>query len=483
MATQLQQYEIRNIGIYGILRQAEIDDNLIPEGAVTEAINVHFDRKGAVTLRPGITALGASVMAGYPCWGMHNTANGSMVVVFSQGGSSTIYTETGAAYTSNLTGGTANVRIRFVTFAGREICLNWGTATNMYSSVQFWAGRENSATWAYTGNPINPQNLWSNGIYPKYGDVYKNKVYVAGDPTYKSRLYFSLVITSAGNITWTPDHVDIYPDDGEDITGLKRYAVELLVFKPNYIYRFRTSSTDPDPLIRIGTRSNESIIEGKKGVYFHHESGFYNYTGSYPTEISRPISDIVDAIPLSYMDKIQAWKDNDHIYWSVGDLTIEGQTWTNVVLRYTESSEVWTIYSYSNEITAGITRNTGSTLSRVVGLDNGVVATFNSGITDIGQPISYRLISKWYEWEGIETQKIIKKMISICEKAQGSKLMYQVDNNPAWENLGQLTKYKDYFEPNITFHRIRFKLTGISSVEAFIWRGLKVLEGINEGVI
>lgn len=483
MATELEQQNIRAIGIYGVLRQSEVDDYLIPEGAVSEAINVHFDRKGAATLRPGIAALGATVMAGYPCYGMHNTQNGSMVVVFSQGGSARIYTETGAAYTSNLTSGTANIRIRFVTFAGREIVLNWGTATNMYSSVQFWAGKENSAAWAYTGNPINPQNLWSNGIYPKYGDTYKNKVYVAGDSTYKSRLFFSTVISSAGNITWAPDtdYVDLYPDDGEDISGIKRYAVELLVFKPNYMYRFRTSSTDPDPLIRIGTRSNESIIEGKKGLCFHHETGFYKYTGGYPIEISRPISDIVDAIPLSYMDKIQSWKDNDHLYWSVGDLTIEGKTWVHVVLRYTESSEIWTVYSYSNEITAGITRNTGSALSRVVGLDNGVCATYNSGTTDVGQPISYRLISKWYEWGGIENSKIIQKLISICEKAQGSKLMYQVDDDASWHDLGQLRKYLNFYEPlNIKFHRIRFKLTGMSSSEAFIWQGISILKGINQ---
>ena len=484
MATQLNQQSIRNIGIYGVIREAEVDTGLIPEGAVTEAINVHFDRKGAVTLRPGITALGSTVLAGYPCWGMHNTQNGTMVVVFCNGGSARIYAETGGAYTSNLIDGTANVRIRFVNFAGKTIVLNWGTATNMYSSVQFWTNRENNAAWNPTGNPINPQNLWSNGIYPEYGEVYKNKIYIIQKDS--SRLYFSSAISSAGNITWTTttDWVDIYPDDGENGSGLRRYAVELLFFKPNYIYRFRTSSTDPDPLIRIGTRSNESIIEGKKGLYFHHETGFYKYTGGYPIEISRPISDIVDAIPLSYMDKIQSWKDNDHIYWSVGDLTIEGKSWVHVVLRYTESSEIWTVYSYANEITAGMTRNNGSTITRTVGLDNGVVGTFNSGTTDVGQPIGYRLISKWYELTNIEDRKIIQEIITICEKAQGSKLLCQVDNNPSWQDLGQLRKFMDKFENlNIQCNRIRFKLTGMSSVEGFIFRGLKIIKGINEGSV
>ncbi len=484
METKLEQQNIRSIGIYGVIREAEVDTSLIPEGAVTESINVHFDRKGAGTLRPGIAALGSTVMAGYPCCGIHNTQNGTMAVVFCNGGSARIYTETGGVYTSNLIDGTANVRIRFVNFAGKTIVLNWGTATNMYSSVQFWAGKENSATWAYTGNPINAQNLWSTCIFPEYGDVYKNRMYVVQKNS--SRLHYSTIISSAGNITWDPNvnWVDIYPDDGENCSGLRRYAVELLFFKPNYIYRFRTSSTDPDPLIRIGTRSNESIIEGKKGLYFHHETGFYRYYGGYPIEISRPISDIVDAIPLSYMDKIQSWKDNDHIYWSVGDLTIEGSTWVHVVLRYTESSEIWTVYSYANEITAGMTRNNLSTITRTVGLDNGVVATFNSGTTDLGQPISYRMRTKWYEFEGIWNRKIIQHLVGVCEKAQGSRIMYQIDNDSTWKELGQLRKYLTNYEPiSIQHHRIKFELTGVSSVEAFIFRGFNIISGINEGYI
>lgn len=484
MTTELGQQQIKNLGVYGVVREAEVDTNLIPEGAVTEAINVHFDRKGAASLRPGITALGSSVTAGYPCWGIHNTQNGTMLVVFSAGGSSRVYAETGTVYTSNLTGGTVNVRIRFITFAGKEICLNWGTATNQYSSIQVWTGRENNATWTTSGNPINGQNLWSTLIFPEYGEVFKNRVYVVQKNS--SRLHYSTVISSAGNITWDPNvnWVDIYPDDGENCSGLKRYSLELLFFKPNYIYRFRTSSTDPDPLIRIGTRSNESIVEGKKGVYFHHESGFYRYTGGYPEEISRAISDIVDAIPLSQMESIVSWKDNDHIYWSVGNLTIDGSTWSNVVIRFTESSEVWTVYSYSNKITAGMTRNTGSALSRVVGLDNGVVTTYNSGYTDLSEPIRYRVDTKWYEWEGIVNQKVINHLVGICEKAQGSRIMYKVDNNPAWQELGQLRQYVTSFEPiSVKFHRIKFRIVGISSVEPFIFQGLQVVKGLNEGYV
>lgn len=496
MSQPLSPQQIRNIGVNGLIRQAEVDDHLIPEGAVTEVVNFHFDRKGVATVRLGITGLGGTISTGatstqgYPIWGLHNVANGSILAVVSTGSSARVYAWGGASWVSNLTSGTANTTKRFVNFAGEVVAINWGTATNQYSSLQFWTGRENNASWTVTGNPINPQNLNSNNVFPQYGEVYKSRIYVSGDPAYPSRLFFSSVISSAGNITWAPttDYVDINPGDGEDNTALKRFSLELLFFKPNYIYRFRTSGVDPDPLIKIGTRSNESVVEGKRGLYFHHDTGFYRYSGGYPTEISRPIIDFVKAIPFSQYSIISSWKDNDHIYWSLGNLTItnpyDTTTFKNVVVRYTESSDVWTIYSLSNNPKLGMPYNSSSALSTVMGLDNGVVATQDSGTTDLGEPIAYRLITKWLEWEGIATRKTITKALAICEKAQDTQIFYQIDDHLEWFSLMQLRSYLTYKEGETkTFHRIRFKVTGNTKVEGAIFQGLQILDGNQEGLV
>jgi hypothetical protein len=492
MATPLKPKIIRNLGIYGIIREAEVTSSLIPDGAVTEAVNVQFDSKGAIAGRLGITTLGSTIQAGYPIFGIHNSQNGSMFAAISQGGSMRVYAfPSGGAWTSSLTGGSANIKVRFLEAGGRTIALNFGNASNMYSSVQFLTVND---AWVTTGTPINPQAITDDtagGVQPQYGEVFKSRIYLAGGNTNgnnvtSSRLWYSNVVNSAGEFNWTPstDWVDINPNDGENITGLKRYSLELLVFKPNYIYRFRTSSVDPDPLIKIGTRSNESIIEGKKGLYFHHDSGFYRYTGGYPTEISRPISDIVDAIPFSQYDDISSWKDGDHIYWSLGNLTLNGEVWTKCVARYTESSDLWTIYSYPNEIKFASQFNSGSALSRVVGLDNGVVATFNSGTTDLGEPIKYRVVTKWMEMGSSYDKKVIQELVAICDKAQGAILMYQIDDKDSWETIGQLKKFLTKFNSlSISFYRIRFKLTGLNRNEAIVFKGIEIIKGLNEGNI
>ncbi len=493
----LQPIKIDKLGVYGVIREAEVDSSLIPEGALTESINFHFDRKGAATSRPGITALGATVLTARPAVGLHNAQQGTALAVFSNGGSSTIYSfgtsSASGAWAVSLDGGTASVRIRFVDFAGYTIALNF--VYNTYSSMRFWDG--GTRNWKSTGNPINPQNMW--GVAPQFGEVFKSRVYTFGDTvpvgsgqvvSNGSRLHFSSVISSTGNITWNPgtDYVDINPGDGERGTGLKRYSLELLCYKPNYIYRFRTSGVDPDPIIKVGTRSNESIVEGERGLYFHHDTGFYRYNGGYPTKISRPINDYIKAIPFSQYSNVVGWNDSDHIYWAVGTITVqetkEAVTIKNCVLRYTESSDIWTAYSMAWDVRAGMSYNNGSTLTRLVATDMGHVATQDSGTTDLGEPIKYRMRTKWYWWDSIMTRKVIEEIGAVCEKAMATNLMYQIDEQTEWKTIGTLSKLSSYFQrQNIRFNKVRFQVTGVNRNDSAIFRSIEILEGTNEGLV
>lgn len=488
MSTPLTPQSIRNLGIYGVIRRNSVDDTLIPDQAVEEAKNVHFDRVGATTVRSGVTALGSTVLTARPATGLHNAQSGTAVVVFTNGSSSTIYSYDGSSWSMSLDGGTASIRVRFLDFGSYTIALNF--FYNTYTSIRFWnAG--SSRHWHVSGNPLNTDQMYGRAC--QLGEVYKSRIYLAGDTSKEgnpSRLYFSEVITSAGVVTWdkSVNFVDINPGDGEGISSLKRFSLELLVFKPNYIYRFKTSGVDADPLINIGTRSHESVVEGTRGLYFHHDTGFYRYTGGYPTKISQPVKDIVEAIPFSQYTDIVSWKDNNNIYWSIGTVTVteakESTTYKNAVLRYTESSDVWTVYSYSSDIRRGMTYTRGTTLSQLVATDSGLVGTFNSGTTDFGEPINYRMRTKYYEWDNILMSKVLTELAAYAEKAQGMEFAYQVDEETAWKPIGQLKKLTNYFKnQKIKFHRIRFQIFGNSRNEPPVFLGFDVLKGVNEGIV
>lgn len=511
----LDPQSIRNIGAYGLIRQSSVDDYLMPEGAVSDSINFHFDRIGVSTTRPGIMALGGTVKTNFAdsspeIVGIHN-ALGSAILVFYYDSSDDTTFKIRTPDRNNAdtwfqtvqgphAGAGFGVKIRCVDFLNYTLVIP-SAIEGAYSSMHF-------STWPFTGAasinspPLNIHNFMDGGgvsdrKYATFGEVYKSRLYLAGDKTYRSRLFFSSVpsfpsTSPGGLINWTPttDWVDVNNGDGEEISALKRFSLELLVFKPNYIYRFRTSGLDPDPLIRVGTRSNESVIEGKKGIYFHHDTGFYRYSGGYPEEISRPIADIVDNIPFSQREDIVSWKDSDHIYWSLaGNVTVPGakesETFRNAVLRYTESSDVWTLYSYARPVKAAAPYFTKVSSSSVVGFDNAVVALMNRGTTDVGEPIKYRLSTKWYELEGIENSKFIEKMMAIAEKGMGMTVMYQTDDYNDWITLSpDLRKLATLFPKGTDrFNRIRFRISGITSIEPSTFLGFKIISGTNEGVI
>lgn len=492
----MQPQSVSNLGVYGLIRQAEVDDRLIPSEGVTEVINFHFDRKGAATTRPGLTGIGSTIASQAAVTnGLHNAQSTALLVAVNySNGTVGIYRcpdvtggftfqASGWGVTNGSNGWSGSAKIRFVDFLGNTIPL-LGGATYGQTSID-------ASAWPFTnvtgGAPLNMSNFNRSA---SVGEVYKSRMYLTGDTDFPNRLFFSSVVSSNNAINWSPttDYVDINPGDGESISSLKRYSLELLVFKPNYIYRFRTAGLDPDPLIRVGTRSHESVVEGKRGLYFFHDTGFYRYSGGYPIEISRAISDIVAVIPFSQFDDVAGWKDSDHIYWSLGNLTVNdvkgSSVWRNVVVRYTESSDIWTVYSYASDARRGSPFVTATSSSIVVGLDNGRVAEFNKGTIDIEHPIKYRLITKWYEWEGIEQQKVLQMIVGVCEKAQGGSVMYQTNENAEWHSLGQLNSFLTYFDNlKIKFNRIRFKLTGVTRDESSVFMGLEVPLGIVEGIV
>ena len=469
-------------------RIGRVSNFLLPEGAVTTAKNVHFDELGQVKLRPGTTLINAHVSDNYACLGLHylKGTNSQLLAVFSDGTNSDVYYNAAGTWTkiTGLTDQTKDLKTRFTTFLDQAIVVN-GTDI---AEAWFGTGTADQSI----GTLANDLNLDDMDSYKcSLVEAFKARVYMAGNTTTPDRLFFSKVASSTPHITWTPttDWVDIGSRDGSNITALKRYAYDLLVFKKEFLYRYRGSAgVDPEPLINIGTPSQEAVVEGKKGIYYFSSDpvGIYVYTGGQPVEISRAVSDFLEAIPSTYFATVNGFTeaDGDHICFNIGDVTVGGVSWTNVVLRYTISSQVWTVYSYPNELRRGVIWDNATNNVAVVGDSDGNIMTYNSGLTDNGTAISYELITRYYELGALSETNVINKMSAISSKAQGGFLKFQIDDSEDWKNVGQLKKFVTIFKnTNIKGHRCRFKLLGDSTATPFLFEGLEFLEATNLGFI
>ena len=454
-----------------------VNESLMPESAVSWAINMHFDRIGAATVREGVTIVGAQLVDNVNILGLHqflDTGTGTNDRLIAAT-TTTWKALVSGTWTNKRTGLTTGLKARFTNFVDLVFGVN-GT-----DAMQSWdGGAGNFSTTNVTSAPA-----------AAFIDNFRTRVWAAKTSGNPSRLFYSTVADGSGAITWdtATQYIDIAPGDGEDITGIKKFGSYLYVFKNSNTYRiFSINQSEPDPLITLGTYSQESVVVAKDGMYWHHPSGIFRLAkgGTSPTEISRPIYDIIKNISLSNYSEIAGWSDDDHVYFSVGDITVYGLTLSNVVIRWTISSEIWTIYKYGTKFLVGTTYNDGTTLNRVVGDNDGSVHLFNSGTSDNGVDIIYEFETRWHNITGSRLDyKTISRIGAMHEGLVGGNFGWRNGymNRLEIQPIGQLAKQDSIFNSlQIEGNRIKLSIRGSSSAGAGVFQGWQLMDVVNQGV-
>lgn len=284
---------------------------------------------------------------------------------------------------------------------------------------------------------------------------------------------------------------DISPQNGEQFTAMFRVPRALLIFTEDHIFRiYGATSIDAYPAYDVGTYSQESIIQTKTGIFFHHSSGFYQFDyGSQPVEISRRVIDFIRAIPRSqYTEIVGVYDDYDCVEWAIGTVTVEGVTFTNCVMRYTISTQVWTIYDYVNNVlTAMINYDNGTTLNHLAGTLAGKTGALDTGTTDFGENFYFDSIDRWRSFTAMYSH--IKQATGFnvySENAAGTNLSYQIQKSPAnvWSNLGTVNEDNTSLFPNAStedFDVMRLRLSGNTKGVPIVIHGIEILSILDKG--
>jgi len=460
----------------GVIRSAQLNDTVCPENSVQLAVNMNFDRIGAITTRLGVatfaTTLGGSVTA----FGTLNILGGNKRLFAHVG--SAIFVWNGTTWTSVRGSLTGSGKARFSQFLNRTWMVNGNAGDDPKTS--------NGGNFDTTDVPATLPK----GDFIEAG--YGGRVWIADAS--KDILYYTDIVQSVDGTTYvspltftltTNFIAQFSPQDGESITGLFRVPKALLLFKQNHIYRvYSPTNVDPYPAYNVGTYSQESIVQGKDGVYFHHSSGFYKFTyDSQPTEISRRVIDFIKAIPrTSYDDIVGIYDGYDAIKWSIGPVTVDGVTYANCQMRYSISTQVWTIYDFgSTAITALVRYDDGTTIEQVAGTSTGLVGKLDSGYNDFGTAIYYEIIDRWRSiTEMYSFSKSISGMMVMSENGAGMELQYQTEKTPEnkWNDIDTVRDKYDALFPNAStddFNNIRMRLRGNTRGTPIIYHGTELL--------
>lgn len=463
----------------GVIRSAQLNDTVTPENSVQLAINMNFDRVGAVQTRPGIATYATTLAGSVKSFGVLNTQASSTKYLFAHVGTTiqalNSTTHNWASVRTSLTG---SVKARFSQYLNRTWMVN-GNAGDVPKT-------SNGGAFDTTDVPATMPK----GDYIQAG--YDARIWIADAS--KDILYYTDQVVSLNGTTYVSPLVfdlttnfitSFSSQDGESITGLFRVPKALLLFKQNHIYRvYSPDNVDPYPAYNVGTYSHESIVQGKDGLYFHHSSGFYKFAyDSQPTEISRRVLDFVKAIPrASYENIVGVYDGFDAIKWSVGSVTVEGVTYANCQMRYSISTQVWTIYDYAGTtITALISYDDSTTIEQVAGTSTGLVGKLDSGNTDFTAPIYYEIIDRWRSFTEMYSQsKNISGISVITQNASGMKLQYQTEKATvnAWKDIDTVRNDYTGLFPNAStddFSNIRLRLHGKNTGTPIIFHGIELL--------
>lgn len=460
----------------GIIRTGAIEDVVSQQNSVQEGLNVHYDRMGATTVRPGVTAYTSILSGGGSAdkLGAWSSTGNALPQLLAQVGND-IRMWNGTVWTTLHTYGGAG-RVRFAQFINYTYVVDGSVNDPLYSYDGTTYGTGNTGS-------LPPGDFVEAGL--------EGRLWVADQNTnflwYSDPTPIGTPLTTSTNPN---NFIYFSPNHGQRITGLKNYSTAMLVFMHDYIYRvYGAYASDAYPAYFVGTYSQESIVQAKDTLYFHHPSGFYRMTlNSQPQEISRRILDVVQAIPRANYENVFGWSDSDHVYWHVGhNIAVGGIVYNSLVCRYTISTQVWTLYDYFNSdeqnrsLLSAFVYDDGVNILKLGGVTDGNVAALDSGQSDLGSPIFYYEISRWLNITQLQSKyQKISQMAAMHQNASGASLDAQLDHDtpPKWTNIGTYNdEFATLFQSFILnpFNRIRFKKSGYSTGDAPIFGTLEIL--------
>jgi len=442
-----------------------IQDSVSP-GGFKLGLNFDSDRELAtLTTRLGTDIVGVQAVDEATCYGLHyyhDTVgeNHKLFGVFSDGDNNDTYDMTDG--TKSLEDDTKNLKTRFCTYLGSCVRVNGTDAVKSY----------NGSAWVTSRGAFDEDNMPNGTTVIEW----KDRVYTAGVSSSPNVLYYSSVADpDARTVDWTEDGTEAgagnipieQEDGGGDITALEKVPGYLLVFKDRTMKRWDGNSTYPEDLISVGAPSQEAVCRGRGMVFIANQEGVWVTNGDYPKIISKPIQDLWDAI--SDYDNICTYCDEKYAYIYVGDISLGGNDYTNIMFRYNIDSQTWDVWSYANEFTVLTPYVTGGVRVMIGGDKDGQALQLNTGNTDYSdKAITYSLETQDIDFGRRGNAKVVNKLNVYTNNVSLGQLLYRAnsDQDSEWKPLGAVSEGK-ITEPveNIQDFKVKgnwfnFKITG-----------------------
>jgi len=315
--------------------------------------------------------------------------------------------------------------------------------------------------------------------YAKHIEAYKSRLYLGNvkqsSNTYPSRVIYSEISSDTFEDT---SYID---DFGEPITALKEYSGSLFFFSENKLAAYDEYKLQTIPG-NFGTTSSKTVQNVQGRMIWYNRSGVYMYAGgTSPQNISKRVQDWMDAI--SDPKEVTAGVDEEERYnLYIGDVTVDGTSYSDVVLRYDLSLNAWDILP-DRPFKYWVRQRSGGVYKiYATDVDNDKVWYVNNGRTLNGSNIESEWISAKLDMGQPDTYKNYYEAFVVFKPTGANEFMslqYRLDGVTGWNNIGNtlnnvsvsgsddIETKRLVFPKNVQSKMIQFKLGHTSSGDGF----------------
>lgn len=485
----------------GVVLETSLSHYVAPEGCFSFAENLHNDTIGQMTSRRPIKQASGSFTNNILSATLYQATGSSYQPYWIvQDGTGMSYDVVNGASQTTVAGVFASSNIQRFDNLGGYILMTNGSGQPKYFNVS----PTSTPTALGTSFPTT-NNLISAGFI---GRIWSASTTDANNNVYYSDPLTGVITAATGGAS----AIRINANLGDTITGFVRTQNVLYVFTSNGIFRvYNTQSVDNSPIYPVGAVSQEAIVKAKDGYYFYHTSGVYRLSeNSKPVEISQRVRGIISSVRTSEQPLVIGWSDDDHVYFRLGKNLYGYDTNKCWVIRYTISTQVWSVYSFYDFYITAATYNQLNTIgsgsysedifpmtylfgyqissptTRKFGtMDNFTPDTVDTGIwLDFGTfPVFIKQISHWNIF-GMEAH--IKRINGIAfphENGGGLTLSYTTDKDTSnsYRFIGTLNdNYISLFQDfqSDAFNRVKIQVSGVANSQVRI--GRPILLGLDD---
>lgn len=277
-------------------------------------------------------------------------------------------------------------------------------------------------------------------IAAKYVEVYQGKLVLGNVSVNGTHYPIRILLSETGTDVF--DIVEGFIDDlSEPIRGLKVYNDVLYVFGENKVGAYDGAALRTLPG-NHGTTSNESIAITRGRLLWFNAEGVYMSAGAgIPQLASRNVQEWVDAVTDA--SQVYAGIDDESNYnLYIGDVTVNGINYTDVVLVYDLLNNGWTVRPNRPFKYFALVRDNGGLQGYATDVTSEAIWEINSGSDLNGSAIESEWRTPYLEQGNPQDQKYYKTLFVTFEPQGTSEelsIAYRTDDSSEFTSLNTVS--------------------------------------------